>query len=224
MSKIISIEEATFSEGRWSGYDGYQILCGVGKNDASYVTQNRQEGWYCPHYRAWGGLIFRSNSPEFKERRVSYKDCSVVEEWKLFSNFLDWSVKNYVGGWHLDKDIRVKENKIYSPETCAYVPPYINALLKQKLNKGSMGVSFSPKRKNTHFIAYCGESIKLGWYATAQEAHREWQWEKARQIEASIAKYMSEPSGAIYEVAEALTQRVWQLRLDYSSGIETKTI
>lgn len=30
--------------------------------------------------------------------------------------------------WHLDKDIRIKGNKIYSPDTCLFVPARINTL------------------------------------------------------------------------------------------------
>lgn len=42
---------------------------------------------------------------------------------------MDENWKPHMEGWHLDKDILLKGNKVYSPETCAFVPAKINSLL-----------------------------------------------------------------------------------------------
>ena len=34
----------------------------------------------------------------------------------------EWFDKNYIEGWHLDKDLIVKGNKVYSPTTCMLPP------------------------------------------------------------------------------------------------------
>ena len=59
-------------------------------------------------------------------------DCSVYEGWHNFQNFAKWYEDNYYEieeeQMHLDKDILVKGNKVYSPDTCVFVPETINGL------------------------------------------------------------------------------------------------
>ena len=38
-----------------------------------------------------------------------------------FSGFGKWFDDNNIDGYHLDKDIKVKGNKVYSPDTCLFV-------------------------------------------------------------------------------------------------------
>ncbi len=63
-----------------------------------------------------------------------YKGCTMCDEWlnDMYS-FYDWTRENMyeIEGEktvHLDKDILVQGNKIYSPETCIFVPARINDL------------------------------------------------------------------------------------------------
>ena len=63
----------------------------------------------------------------------------------------------------------------------------------------------------------------MGVYTSKEVAHQAWQWEKANQIEVMVAWYAQEPYFRT-DVADALTQRVWMLRLDHSLEIETKTL
>lgn len=51
-----------------------------------------------------------------------------------FSNFLKWFNGNYIKGYALDKDILIKGNKVYSPETCCFVPYEINTLVTNRKN------------------------------------------------------------------------------------------
>lgn len=67
------------------------------------------------------------------ETKPSYTGCSMCDEWKYDKySFYEWvndgqfyNVKDEKTV-HLDKDILVKGNKIYSPETCIFVPARIN--------------------------------------------------------------------------------------------------
>ena len=47
MSKIVIIEDTTWSEGNWSGYDGYRIVCDDGKDVKMGISndQNCCENW-----------------------------------------------------------------------------------------------------------------------------------------------------------------------------------
>lgn len=76
----------------------------------------------------------------------NYEDVTLCEEWLCFQNFAEWYVnqKGYDLGWQIDKDIIVKGNRHYSPETCALVPQNINNLFtKSDNNRGDcpLGVS-----------------------------------------------------------------------------------
>jgi len=54
-------------------------------------------------------------------------------------------------GWHLDKDILVKGNKIYSPETCAFVPQEINLIFKKVKRTLPLGVEQKGKKFSSVF-------------------------------------------------------------------------
>jgi hypothetical protein len=119
-------------------------LFGIAINDAWYVTQLGKSG-YCPIYRKWKDMITRVYSEKMHKKNPTYIGVTVCEEWLTFSNFLKWYEENYIDGFDLDKDLKVKGNKLYSPETCMFVPPAVNRLFADKpnLNKSlPTGVSF----------------------------------------------------------------------------------
>lgn len=76
--------------------------------------------------------------PKMDEKRFGkYQGADACEEWKDFQNFAQWfeDVQNsgyYEKGWQLDKDLLVKGNKIYSPETCVFLPEEVNKALNTK--------------------------------------------------------------------------------------------
>jgi len=119
-------------------------ICGIAINDAWYITQSSKHGT-CPIYRKWKDMISRSYSSKMHKNNPTYEDCSVCDEWLTFSNFLSWYEANHVDGFDLDKDLKVKGNKIYSPDTCLFVPQEVNRLFADKpsLNRSlPTGVSF----------------------------------------------------------------------------------
>jgi hypothetical protein len=77
------------------------------------------------------------------------------------------------------------------------------------------------KYRSRHFTGKVDKS--LGSYNTVQDAHKAWQEARATQIEVVVAKYATQ-SCFRADVAEALTQRVWKLRLDAINNEETKSI
>lgn len=76
----------------------------------------------------WRSIFNRCYGNYSLKKRPSYKGCSVSEEWRLFSKFKEWYENNYVEGWHLDKDLRVKGNKVYGEDFCIFVPQVLNSL------------------------------------------------------------------------------------------------
>lgn len=74
-------------------------------------------------YQCWHGMIARCYCKKFLKKRPSYEGCTVCEEWHNFQNFADWYYENYPKdgvSYELDKDIKLKGNRIYSPETCIF--------------------------------------------------------------------------------------------------------
>ena len=74
---------------------------------------------------------------KYKTKYSTYEKCSVCEEWHNYQKFLlNGFAKNYYEiaqeRMEIDKDILVKNNKIYSPDTCVFVPRRINSLLIKK--------------------------------------------------------------------------------------------
>lgn len=80
----------------------------------------------------WQSMLDRCYNEDYLSRRPTYRKCTVCEEWHLFSNFKEWFDSNYIEGYHLDKDILVLGNTIYSPATCVFIPNRINNLINLK--------------------------------------------------------------------------------------------
>ena len=100
-------------------------------------------------YSVWHNVFGRCYDVKVQEKHPSYIGCSVAKEWHNFQNFAKWFEENYnpetMDDWHLDKDILIKGNKIYSPDTCCFVPNKINGMLKSpslRNNTGMIGVHY----------------------------------------------------------------------------------
>lgn len=79
---------------------------------------------------AWCNMMGRCYNEKTKDKFPTYFGiCTVCDNWLTFSNFKSWYDKNYIEGYVLDKDILIKGNKVYSPDTCCFVPQEINKML-----------------------------------------------------------------------------------------------
>lgn len=89
-----------------------------------------------PLFSVWRCMINRcydKNHRAFKY--YGAKGITVCDAWrKSPGEFIQWAISN---GWHkgiqLDKDI--KKGKIYSPENCLLVPPYVNLMNRSNSKK-----------------------------------------------------------------------------------------
>ncbi|CAM0017761.1 HNH endonuclease [Vibrio phage D85] len=78
----------------------------------------------------WRAMIHRCYNEKFKAKNPAYNDCKVCDEWHNFQEFAKWYQENHPddgGKYHLDKDIKIKGNKTYSPEACKFVTPAENS-------------------------------------------------------------------------------------------------
>lgn len=113
-------------------------------------------------YQVWRDMMKRCYDGKKKE----YNDCFVCKEWHNYSNFKSWFQVNYYKldnneRVHLDKDILIKENRIYCPRACVFTPQRINDFFVKKrtekretplgvsiLKNGKYKSGFSRKDKN----------------------------------------------------------------------------
>lgn len=127
-------------------------------------------------YSTWKCLIARvfSKAVECKGRRNSYLDVGICDEWLNFQNFCEFVVENkyYKEHYHLDKDLLIKDNKVYSPETCCFLPQIINGVISIVYETGN-GLPVGVNIKNNYYeaaISHKGKRKRLGKYETPEEA------------------------------------------------------
>ena len=153
-----------------------KLICGIGINDKSrpaWIGDNNTK-----QYIIWKNMIKRCYDKKCLIRRPDYIGCSVSDNFKHYSYFYDW-VSEQIGfgfyGYSLDKDVLIQNNKIYSEDTCAFIPSEINSFFTNtSLSRGlwPIGVYFNEQRSK--FMAYCsvnGKDKYLGYFATPEEAH-----------------------------------------------------
>ena len=91
--------------------------------------------WRCPYYTRWVQMLTRCYSITSRSNRPTYNDVTCCEEWLTFSKFKSWMESQDWEDKELDKDLRVYQNKTYSPETCCFVSQDINSFLTKPSNK-----------------------------------------------------------------------------------------
>jgi hypothetical protein len=96
--------------------------------NVGYVLKEntRENGKQLKSYDYWRGMIRRCYSEKYHITHPTYRNCTVCDEWKCYDNFKEWFKINYYEihneSTALDKDILIKGNKVYSPDTCVFVP------------------------------------------------------------------------------------------------------
>jgi len=102
---------------------------GEGKFRAKTRTVNTQA------YVTWHNMIKRCYSEKYQVKYPYWKDCTVTDEWHNFQNFANWFYNNHIEGYDLDKDMKIKNNRTYSPEGCSYISPVINRSTQDSPNR-----------------------------------------------------------------------------------------
>lgn len=126
-----------------------KLVQGIGLNDADYPVRTKVCGkrTMCPFYARWSDMLKRCYCLKFQASRPTYLGCYVSDEWLTFSNFKTWMVTQDWKGKHLDKDLKLEGNKLYSAETCIFVPPEVNSVFtKLKTNGIYFDVSLNKYR------------------------------------------------------------------------------
>lgn len=177
----------------------------VGVNDvvaAGYSCKGRE-------FRLWQAMMSRCFSEYTKKVRPTYEGVTCQDSWKTFSVFIEdvSSLKGFdkmlSDGWVLDKDILVKGNKIYSKDTCCFVPKEVNGCFTvRKLHRGECPVGVLKCRKSGKYVARCGyDGIRkhLGRFEDVTSAFLAYKECKEGEIKRLADKYKGEIDESVYQ-------------------------
>ena len=155
-----------------------KYVYGIGINDAGYVVQPRIAGvnHICPFYKVWYSMFSRCYSKPALLRNPTYQGCSVDDQWHKFSSFKKWMELQDWDGNQLDKDLLVKDNKVYGPNTCVFISKSLNIFMTERsASRGDypIGVCYEPSTGK--YKSQCHDpsrgQIYLGLYDTPENAH-----------------------------------------------------
>lgn len=187
-----------------------RLIQGVGINDADYPVCRKENGkqvWRCPYYETWTGMLKRGYSDKLKNKYPTYQDVTVCEEWHSFMRFRAWMESQDWEGKHLDKDILLQGNKMYSPTTCVFVDGSVNLFLTDRAAaRGEWPIGVYWHEQKQKFRSQCNNPFTkkrehLGYFHCPSQAHQAWKKRK-HELAYQLAEIQTDQ-----RVAEALRTR-----------------
>lgn len=162
-------------------------------------------------YDLWNKMLQRCYDHNSRIRYPTYKDVTVCDEWLNFQNFAEWcysqeffTYKDDKGkSYHLDKDILVKGNKIYSPYTCCFIPAYINTMLlgcDKARGRYPKGVCYHKGKGKivAQLRSSLGGKVHLGGFDTVEDAFQAYKKAKESLIRETACKFKDVLDSRIY--------------------------
>lgn len=172
-------------------YGKRKLVCGVGLFDADY--SNLKDKRTKKAYRDWNNMLQRCYGISNFSSKPAYKECVVCEEWHSFLKFREWFDENYIEGYVLDKDVLIKGNKIYSPNTCSYIPSFINAiLLNSRSARGKYPIGVTKNRDGFEArLCKRGELHYIGFYKNEEDAFSAYKQAREEYIKEVAQEYFN---------------------------------
>ena len=190
-------------------------VCGVGIVGTKHPSTIN--GVQTKEYVLWQSMLKRCCYNTFKKKRPTYEGCEVSENFKSFEYFYEWC-NSQIGFnnkyWQLDKDLLVKGNKVYSENTCVFLPQEINSLLvKRKASRGEHLIGVYWHNTNKAFIARVnknkGKSEHLGYFNTEIEAFNAYKIAKEDFVKEQATKWKDQ-----------IDIRAYNALMNYEVGID----
>ena len=171
---------------------------GVGIVGTKYPIS--EGGVHTKEYGLWKNMLRRCYSDTYKKKYPTYEGCKCSENFKSYEYFYEWC-HNQIGfgneGFELDKDLLVKGNKVYSEDSCIFIPTEINTLLvKSTASRGEHLIGVYWSNTNKAFVARVnkskGGSEYLGLFNTEIEAFNAYKTAKESFIKEQANKWKSQ--------------------------------
>lgn len=158
-----------------------RLVFGIGINDSIAPVYELKNGKRArtPAYRCWVDMLKRCYSDRYHLLQPTYANCTVCDEWLIFSRFKEWfDTQHKEPGWQIDKDLLCVGNKIYCPDFCVFVPRQLNLFFNDKAARSGdcmLGVDWDRGK----FRAKCHNPFTrkqehLGYFDSEHEAHMAW--------------------------------------------------
>ena len=162
-------------------------------------------------YDLWHSMLQRCYSNNFQKKQPTYIGCEVSDNFKYYEYFYEWCNKqigfsNDGDGnpFQLDKDLLVKGNKVYSEDTCVFLPQEINNILvKCTASRGKhlIGVSWCKTHKafKARVNKNKGKPEHLGYFKTELEAFNAYKKAKESFVKEQANKWKGKIDERAYE-------------------------
>lgn len=154
----------------------------------------------------WRYVLARCYHNKSKEKRPAYKNVTVCDDWHNYQNFAKWhedNFKSHMQGWHLDKDILTKGNKVYSSETCCFVSHEINTLFNiQEARRSDLPSSVTRIKNSMKYrsmIHIYDKTFHLGVFNTIEEAFQAYKIIKEGHIKEIADKWRGQITEPTYQ-------------------------
>ena len=169
-----------------------------------YKYLSRVNGVLTKEYDLWYNMLRRCYSDTLKKKYPTYDGCKVSDNFMRYEYFYEWCNKqigfNNEGNgnpFHLDKDLLIKGNKVYSESACVFIPYEINSLLtKSTASRGKHLIGVSWNKKDNAFVARVGKNKGkqeyLGSFKTEIEAFNAYKTAKESFIKEQANKWKSQ--------------------------------
>lgn len=173
---------------------------GIGK----YVA--KINGKHTKQYKVWRAMLNRCYGKLFQESHTTYENCVVCDEWLNFQVFAEWFDEHYyqVGNeiMDLDKDFigTAINKKIYSPETCIFVPQFFNKQIIHQMSKKTE-LPTGVKNNSGKYSVNVGDKY-FGSYNSTKEAFDVYIVEKFNIIKILLESYKSSIPTYVYDAID----------------------
>ena len=191
---------------------------GVGVLGTKYPS--KVNGVKTKEYTLWCNMLRRCYSDGFKKKQPTYEGCEVSDNFKSYEYFYEWC-QNQIGfnndgngfPFHLDKDLLMKGNKVYSENTCVFIPREINSLLiKCTASRGEHLIGVCWDKRDKAFVAQVsqskGKQKHLGLFKTELEAFNAYKEAKETYIKEQAEKWKSQIDERAYEALMKYTVEI----------------
>lgn len=139
-------------------------------------------------YEAWIKMLGRCYDKKTQGKHPTYIGCTVDDDWHDYQVFANWYLEHPYAdlGYHLDKDILMPNNKIYSSKTCCLVPREINNLfVDRRNNRGAYPIGVCLHKQSGRYVSSIrinSNKVYLGLFDSPDEAHQAYKEAKERYV------------------------------------------